>query len=270
MSKIKLVAIDIDGTLVNSQKEITAAVKEAIQASRQRGVKVVITTGRPLSGAKKYLKELNLDNAADEYVISFNGAAVETTAGEVIFQKGLNYTDYVDLEAIARKLNLHFHAVGLDRIYTAEKDIAPYTLYNSRIVNLGISYRTPAEMKNIRIIKAMYIDQEEYLDEQIQSPLLKAMQGQVNLSKTEPFYYEATAAGINKGFALKTLTEHLNLSSDQVMAIGDQANDLSMIEYAGVGVAMGNAVEITKAGADYVSADCDHDGVAVALNKFID
>lgn len=112
MEDIKLIAIDIDGTLVNSKKKITPAVKQAVLRARQAGMQIVICTGRPLSGAQQYLDELGLNNQADQYVVSFNGAVVETTNGQVIFKQGLNYEDYIDLEAIARKLKLHFHSVS--------------------------------------------------------------------------------------------------------------------------------------------------------------
>ena len=102
MNEIKLIAIDIDGTLVNSKKEITPAVKKAVLAARDKGKQIVICTGRPLSGAQRYLDELGLNKQDNEYVVSFNGAVVESTNGQVIFKQVLKYDDYIDLEAIAR------------------------------------------------------------------------------------------------------------------------------------------------------------------------
>ncbi|NRO07897.1 Sugar phosphatase YidA [Lactobacillus helveticus] len=94
------------------------------------------------------------------------------------------------------------------------------------------------------------------------------MKDRVVFSKTELFYYEATAAGVDKGTGLERLCNYLKIAPENVMALGDQANDAPMLEYAGIGVAMGNAVDYTKKHADAVTADCDHDGVAVAINKF--
>lgn len=269
MKNIKLIAIDIDGTLVNSKKEITPAVKEAILSAKKQGKKIVICTGRPLSGAQRYLDELGLNNQDDQFVVSFNGAVTESTNGKVLFKRGLNYSEYIDLEAIARKLKLHFHAVGLNRIYTANRDIGHYTIYNSRIVRLEVSYRTAEEMRRIPIIKCMYIDNPEYLDEKIKDPLFDQMKKRVTFSKTEPFYYEATAANTDKATGLKVLCEHLGIKAENVMALGDQANDMPMIKYAGLGVAMGNAVAITKKNADQITTDCDHDGVAKAINAIL-
>lgn len=270
MKKIKLIAIDIDGTLVNSKKEITHRVKEVIQRAQSLGKKIVICTGRPLSGAQRYLDELGSNDQDDQFVISYNGAVAESTSGKVLFKRELSYEDYIELEVISRKLGLHFHAVGLDRIYTANRDLGYYTIYNSRIVNLGISYRTQEEMKNIPIIKCMYVDEPNYLDEKIKSSLFKVVESRVTLSKTEPFYYEATAANTTKATGLEVLCKHLHITQNEVMALGDQANDLPMLQYAGIGIAMGNAVEVTKKGADQVTLDCDHDGVAVAIDKMLD
>ena len=203
MSEIKLIAIDIDGTLVNSKKQITPRVKSAIKKAQEQGIKIVIATGRPLSGAVQYLDELGLNKQDDQYVISFNGAVVETTNGKVLRKKEIKYEDYVDLEAISRKLDLHFHTVGLNRIYTAERDLGHYTIYNSRIVKLEVSYRTQIEMKDIPIIKCMYVDEPHYLDEQIKNPLFEMMTDRVTFSKTEPFYYEVTAKDTDKGTGLK-------------------------------------------------------------------
>ncbi|MFR4967524.1 MAG: Cof-type HAD-IIB family hydrolase [Lactobacillus kalixensis] len=268
--QIKLIAIDIDGTLVNSKKEITPGVKRAIKKAQEAGKKIVICTGRPLSGAQRYLNELELNNQDDQFVVSYNGAVAESTNGNVLFKQEISYKDYIDLETIARKLNLHFHAVSLDRIYTANRDIGHYTIYNSRIVNLEVSYRTQEEMKSIPIIKCMYVDDPPYLDEKIKSPLFKHMEKRVTMSKTEPFYYEATAANTTKATGLKVLCDHLGISANEVMALGDQANDLPMLKFAGLGIAMGNAVDVTKKGADQITLDCDHDGAGVAIEKMLE
>ncbi len=87
--------------------------------------------------------------------------------------------------------------------------------------------------------------------------------------KQNPFTLKQLQKNIDKGTGLKILCDHLNINPENVMALGDQANDMPMLDYAGLGVAMGNAVEVTKKNADKVTTDCDHDGVAVAINKFL-
>ena len=125
---IKLVAIDIDGTLLNSQHQITTEVHTAIQDAKKAGVKIVIATGRPISGVRAILEELNLTDTGD-YVITFNGGLVQDAAtGEDIVKDTLSYDDYSDIELVARKFNLPMHASTKEGIYTANRNIGKYTI----------------------------------------------------------------------------------------------------------------------------------------------
>ena len=135
---IKLVAIDIDGTLLNSKKEITPSVFEAIQDAKAAGVKIVITTGRPIAGVSKLLKELHLMDPGD-YVITFNGGLVQETAtGNELIKDLLTYEDYLDIESLANKLQIHSHAITKDGIYTSNRDIGRYTIHESQLVNMPV------------------------------------------------------------------------------------------------------------------------------------
>ena len=143
---IKLIAVDIDGTLVNSQKEITSEVFSAIQDAKEAGVKVVIATGRPIAGVAKLLDDLQLRDEGD-YVVTFNGALVQETAtGHEIISESLTYEDYLDMEFLSRKLGVHMHAITKDGIYTANRNIGKYTVHESTLVSMPIFYRTPEEM----------------------------------------------------------------------------------------------------------------------------
>ena len=263
-------AIDIDGTLVNSQKKLTERVKQAITQAKKRNIKVVICTGRPISGVRELLKELELDDQAEQYVVCFGGAVVQTTSGKIISSQPITYQDYLKLEKLARKLNLHFHAISEDRIYTANKDIGYYTVYESTLVSLGISYRTPNEMSHVNLIKAMFIDDQAILDQALSNwePFSK-MEANLVFTKSAPFYLEANAKGVNKGNALSKLGTVLGIKPDEIMAIGDEQNDLSMIKFAGLGVAMENAIPQIKEAASVTTADNEHDGVAEAIEKYV-
>ena len=255
MKNIKIIVIDVDGTLLNSKKELPPKVINAILKAKS---------------AEKILTELGLNDQEDQYVVCFGGGVVETTAGNVLFEKKLTYDNYLDLETISLKLGLHFHASAPDRIYTADRDIGDYTLYEANLVNLGISYRTPAEKKYNPIINSMDVDRQDFLDQKIADHRPFAhLDDEITFTKTAPFYYEANPKGVSKGNALKFLCHKLNLSSENLMAIGDEENDLSMIKFAGVGVAMGNAVPAVKEAAQRVTSDCDHDGVAEAIEKIL-
>jgi Cof subfamily protein (haloacid dehalogenase superfamily) len=266
---IKLIAIDIDGTLVNSAKKLTSCVRKTIAQAKSRGIKVVICTGRPLAGVQSLLEQLSLANQPDQYVISFGGAMIQATDGKQIALKPISYENYLDLEFLARKKQLHFHALSQNKIYTANRDIGHYTVYESRLVNLEIAYRTPEELREIQLVKGMFIDDESKLSQAMQDwQPFAALEKELVFTKSAPFYLEANAQGVNKGSALKTLGETLQLRPSEMMAIGDENNDLSMIEIAGLGVAMGNAIPIVKQAADVITTDNDHDGVAQAIKEY--
>lgn len=267
---IKLVAIDIDGTLLNSASQLTTGVKEALQKAKEKGVYIVLCTGRPLPGVKEYLNTLDL-LSADDYVITYNGSLVQNVATQqTVFSANLTKSDYLKVNYMAQKLGVHLHVSGVDSIFTANRNISPYTVHESALVHMPIKYRTSDEMvhNDYDMIKMMMIDEPEILDHAItQLPL--DFKEQYTIVKSAPFYLEILHKGANKGIALAKLAEHLNIKQAEVMAIGDNENDMAMLEYAGIGVAMQNAVEKTKAVADYVTtASNDEDGVKEAIEKF--
>ena len=161
---IKLVAVDIDGTLLNTKREVTPEVFSAVQDAKAAGVKIVIATGRPIPGVRNLLEELHL-NEPGNYVITFNGGLVQdTVTGEEYIKETLTYDDYLDIECLSRKLGVHMHAITKDGIYTANRNIGKYTVYEAGLVNMPVYYRTPEEMVDKEIVKIMNIDEPEILD----------------------------------------------------------------------------------------------------------
>lgn len=267
---IKLVAIDIDGTLVNSQRKITPKVRETLKAARQKGVKIVLCTGRPFPGVEPELAELDLLSTED-YVITYNGSLVQNVGTkESIFAASLTKEDYLDINYMAQKLGVHLHASSDDAIYTANRNISPYTIHESSLVHMPVKYRTADEMltEPIEIIKMMMIDEPAILDAAIKK-IPQEFRQKYTVVKSAPFYLEVLHANANKGVALSHLAAHLNLQPAEIMAIGDNENDLSMIEYAGMGVAMENAIDLVKAAATVITASNDEDGVAQVVEKYI-
>lgn len=265
---IKLIAIDIDGTLLNSKHEITPEVYQAIQEAKQAGVKIVIATGRPISGVKHILTELNLLDQGD-YVITFNGGLVQETATEKeILKEGLSYTDYLEWEYLSRKLGLPMHASLKDGLYTANRNIGKYTVYEAQLVHSPVFYRTPEEMADKDIIKVMLVDEPEKLDTAI-TQIPDTLMNSFNVAKSAPFYLEVTPKTVNKGEAIRQLSTLLGLTMDQTMAIGDQENDRSMLEVVGTAVVMENGSPDIKKIATYITKSNDEDGVAYAIREWV-
>lgn len=266
---IKLIAIDMDGTLLNPQHEITPAVKTAIGRARDKGVSIVLATGRPFVGVERYLMELDLRQPG-QYCISNNGAlAHKADSGEVVAEKTLSFDDYLYLEQLARELGVHFQAFDKSSLYTPNKDISEYTIHEASLTGIPVRYRAVEEMdRATRFPKIMMIDKPALLDKAI-AGLPARMQESYTVLKSAPYFLEILNPLVNKGYGVKMLAEKLGLQQSEVMAIGDQENDLAMIEYAGTGVAMGNAIDSVKKIAQFVTKTNMEDGVAHAIEELV-
>ncbi|WP_380182563.1 sugar-phosphatase [Kalamiella sp. sgz302252] len=265
---IKLIAIDIDGTLLNPQHEVTPAVKQAIAAARDKGVAIVLASGRPFIGVERYLMQLDLQREG-QYCITNNGALVQKAeSGDCVAEVTLNFDDYLYVEKLARELGVHFQALTKSLLFTPNKDISEYTVHEASLTGMPLRYRAVEEMdKSATFPKVMMIDQPEKLDEAI-TRIPQEAYDRYTIMKSSPFFLEVLNKKVDKGAGVKALAERLGLSRDEVMAIGDQENDLAMLEFAGTGVAMGNGIDKVKEIAQFVTKTNMEDGVAHAIEKF--
>lgn len=266
---IKLVAIDIDGTLLNSERKITPEVKATIKTAIEAGVNIVIATGRPTIGIEHIINELDL-TSDHSYSITYNGALVQNTGTkEIVLKHPMTFDDYLDLEYLSRKLNVHFHVQDATTMYTANRNISPYTINEAMLTGIPLVYRAVDEMtEQIEFIKMMMIDDPKVLDEAI-TKIPQSYRDRFTMVKSDTIYFEILNKKASKGGAVFELADRLGIQRDEVMAIGDNENDLSMIEAAGVGVAMGNAVASVKKAADKITKTNDEHGVAHALKEWV-
>ncbi|UQS84992.1 sugar-phosphatase [Apilactobacillus apisilvae] len=268
MKNIKLIAIDIDGTLLNEENVLAQETIDAITEARQKGIKVVLCTGRPLTGVKKYLKQLNI-SGHDEYAITFNGSQVQNADGQIIEKTNITHEDFLELEKLSHKLGTNFQIETADCIYATNRDLSPYSIAESYLVNMPIKVRKPEEIdKSIEVVKAMLIADPSVIDssfEKISNELFERFA----VVKSTPVFIEFMNKNSSKGNALDSLAKDLNLTADNVMAIGDQNNDMSMIKYAGTGVAMGNGVDELKTVANKITKTNKENGVAYAIRNFV-
>jgi Cof subfamily protein (haloacid dehalogenase superfamily) len=265
---IKLIAIDIDGTLLNEKNHLAQPTIDTITAARQKGIKVVLCTGRPLSGVKPYLDALSI-SGADEYAITFNGAMSQSLDGKVITHQTLTYDEFLETEMLARKLGVHYQFETMDAIYAFNRDLSPYSVGESYLVRLPIKYRTPEEIKpDLVISKAMFVDFPKLITT-ANNQLPQSLRDQMYVVQSEPFFIEIMNKKASKGNALHALATDLGFSAENVMAIGDQGNDLTMIKYAGLGVAMENGIDDVKEAASFITKSNAENGVAYAIKKWI-
>jgi Cof subfamily protein (haloacid dehalogenase superfamily) len=266
---IKLIALDLDGTTLDPERKLSPEVIEAIGKARACGVQVVICTGRPLLGVRDILDTLNLRKAGD-FVITYNGALVQRAdTGEEFISQGISGEEFLDLDNAARKAKLHIHAHTRDGIYTTNRDIGKYSVFEASLVDMPLHYRTAEEIQKLELLKVMMIDEEEILDEGI-AYLPFEIFDNFNLIKSAPYYLEILNKKVSKGNAVKLLAEKLCLDlEDEVMTIGDEENDRSMLEIVGHSVAMGNATDDIKKAARYITKTNAESGVAWAINQWV-
>lgn len=263
----KLIALDMDGTLLNEDKQISKANYKAIQEAKQRGKSVIIATGRPLLGIKNFLNNLNLISEED-YVVAFNGAVVQNVkSGRVISKTPLSLDCYKELYELSKDLNVNIHALTESSVITPK--ISKYTEVEANINNIPI-IETPIELvdESETIIKVMFIDEPEILDIAI-SKIPQNIKDKYAIVKSTPYFLEFMDKSVNKGIGVDAVARELGLLSKEVICVGDAGNDIDMIEYAGLGVAMGNAFDEVKKIANYVTLSNEEDGVAHVIQKFM-
>ncbi|SDM84263.1 sugar-phosphatase [Bacillus sp. OK048] len=265
----KLIAIDIDGTLMNDRKEITKEVNDAIQAAKAKGVKVVICTGRPIVGVQSIIEELKL-NDEDDYVITFNGALVQNTySKDVESQITLTYKNLKELYELSQKIDSPLQFFDTENLYTPHREISRYTVHEAHINQIPIHYRPIDEVpEDMLIPKVMFIDEPERLNTTIAN-IPESFWEKYTFVKSTPFFLEILDPRVSKGNAVRLLAEKLGIKREEVICIGDGENDLSMVEYAGCGVAMANAESIVKEAAQFHTLSNNENGVAFAIEKLI-
>lgn len=266
---IKLITIDIDDTLVNTAKQVTPRVKAALQEATAQGVKVVLTTGRPLPGVQEYLDELGLNHQDDQYAITYNGGVVQTTNGEELGGKELAYSDYLRLREVADELGAYLQVETIDAAYTSAKEINYWASRENFLIKMPLIIKPVDEMDpNDHYVKFMFIGDEADIDSW-RDALPADVKEAYYIVKSTPQHLEFMHKDATKGSGLLALAAKLGIDQSETMALGDQQNDVTMIEAAGLGVAMGNAVPEVKAVADVETTTQNADGVGVAVEKWV-
>lgn len=266
---IKLVALDMDGTLLNERQELSPTVAATIREVRSHGVRVVLATGRPLPGVMNFLPQLNLVSD-DDYAIPYNGALVQTTAsGKVLIEHSLTYTDYLRLYAQAAQFGLTMIAEDQSAMYTDAPELTQRELFEAVDTNMTVKFAGPQQIaRATEFSKIMFFGAKPLLD-QAMPQLDPALHTDYYANRSEDFLLEFVSKHASKGKALTELAGQLQLQPDEVMAMGDSHNDVSMFEFAGTGIAMGNAKAELKDIATAVTASNKDDGVALALRKYV-
>jgi len=264
---VKLISLDIDGTLLTPNNKLALSTIDAIKAATASGIKVVLCSARPLAGVQPYLDMLDL-TGDDQYVITHDGASIQTTSGHPLITHSLSLNDAERLADLADHSEVHYHLITPQAIYTPNRPASAYSIRESRLVHLPLNYQ-PADKipAGEDLLTFVYIDEKDIIDH-FEQTLPPALHHQFYVVRTDPHFIEVLNHHVSKAAALTELADRLHITADETMAIGDGKNDLPMLQAAGLGVAMGNATATVQAAADAVTSSNAEDGVANAILKY--
>lgn len=262
---MKAVALDLDGTLLNSKKEISEENKNILKKLSENGVEILIVTGRPYPITKKIAESLEIPLT----VICYNGARVmNLKTDEIIFEKVLEEKQVLKIIEFCRKNKKDLNLFQNDIWYVEDLESIGTKYYkkNSRLEPILKSFDT---FDSFKMIKSIIIDENNVLEE-VEKELREILGNSVYFTYSQDKYLEILNKDVNKGLTLKNILEEKGIEMSKCIAFGDAHNDLEMLELSGVGVAMGNAHEILKSRVQHITDTNDNDGVGKFLKKFYD
>lgn len=268
MNKYRLLVLDIDGTLTNSEKKITPATLDALLFLQEQGIKVVLASGRPTAGIVALAKQLKLDHYGS-FILSYNGAKIINCAtNEIIYQNIIPRPFIPQLYQAALK-----HKVGIisyeEDCVIAGTPIDKYIEKEAFINHIPIKEVTNFdEYITFDVNKCLMTGEGTYLAT-VEEKMKEEFGEHLNIYRSEPFFLEIMPQHVDKAYSLGKLLEHLNLTRDEMICCGDGFNDMSMIQFAGLGVAMANAQQKVREVADFITLSNDEDGIVHVIQKFI-
>ena len=266
--KYKLLVLDIDGTLTNEKKEITRHTKQTILRMQKAGVKVVLASGRPAYGVVPTARELELEQYGG-FILSYNGGRiVDCSTGRTIYEKTIPHKLMGGSYGQVHDLDAALMTYEGDRIIT-EKPQDAYVAKESFINKMKVKgVGNFLDYVTFPVVKCLVAADGGYL-EAVEDKLKGYFGSQLSIFRSEPYFLEIMPKDIDKASSLERLRLQLGLERAEIAACGDGLNDISMIQYAGLGIAMANAQEAVKRVCDFVTKSNEEEGVAYAIDRFI-
>lgn len=268
-NQVKLIAIDMDGTLLNSQKEIPEENIKAIQDAAAAGIEIVLCTGRPRSGIVPHFEKLGLSE--EEYIIMNNGCSTyETTNWTLIQSESLSRSEMEELLQVCEDFpGVVLTFTGEKTYYVVGNEVPELVTYDAGTVFTEAKARSLEEIfeEGQVIFQAMYMADSEPLDA-LQNAMEDSLSQHYSTVRSQDYIFEIMPQGATKASGLKYLAEKLGINPEQIMALGDAANDLEMLQFVGQSVAMGNASDDIKELCKYVTLTNDEAGVAHAIRTW--
>jgi len=262
----KLLVLDLDGTLASSDHRILPETKDALMKAQEAGLKIVLASGRPTPGVLPLAKELELEKHGG-YILSYNGGHMMDAKGKIIHEVYLRPEESHEIYDLAKALDANIMAYHNNDIFTEdyEKYIQLEVDINGMDLNLVEDFKEAVVNNSM---KNMMTGEPDHLAE-VERIFKEKLGHRYSISRSLPYFLEVMPHGINKAPCLEKLLELLGLTRHDMVACGDGYNDIKMIQLAGFGVAMGNAVADLKIVADYVTKSNDDNGIAHVIETFI-
>ena len=263
----KIIALDLDGTLTNSEKVITPKTYDALIKFQKNGGKVILASGRPTMGIYPQAKYLRLDEFGG-YILAFNGGRViDCKDDSVLFQTKFPLKFLPEICNIIKDYPVGINTYEGDKVIVGN-GINDYTRLEAKINAMDIKFVDDfVSYVNFDINKCL-LNGEPSVILELEKILSEKYKDELGIFKSEAYFLEIVPKGIDKAASIDRLLKTIGIKTEECIACGDGFNDTSMIEYAGLGVAMSNAKEPVKAVADFVTLSNDEDGIAYVLEKF--
>lgn len=261
----KLIAMDIDDTLLNRKKELSPATRGALMKAQDRGILLAVASGRLPYGVRPYAEALDVFSHGG-YYMGFNGGAIMNCRDELIGKAYLDSKYIRPVYGILSAANVSTMVHKGAQIFS-DRNVNQYTKLESDVIGLPV---TPVDDLVSFIdwdIHKFLIGGEPRILKGLEQQLIAALGDEVDIYLSAPWFLEVMPKGVTKGSGLKIICDDAGIDISEAIAFGDSYNDIFMLKAAGVGIAMGNAEEEVKAAADMVTDDCDRDGIVSALTK---
>lgn len=266
--KYKLLVLDLDGTLTNTRKEVTEHTRTTLIKAQEQGLKIVLASGRPTYGIAPLANLLQLDKY-EGYVLSYNGGEIiDWKTGELLYK---NLLDPEVLPYLYQCANdNHFAIVTYDGEYVLTEYPDDEYVLKEALLNVMKIKKVDNFLKAVQhpIAKCLIVGEPTRLAV-LEKEMHNHLHDRMGVFRSEPYFLELVPKGIDKAQSLAVLLKEIGMTKDEMIAVGDGFNDLSMIKYAGLGVAMSNAQEVVKENADFITLSNEEDGVAHVVEKFI-
>ena len=258
---IKLIATDIDGTILIPEGQFRQSVKDFIAKLVKSGIKVVLVTGRMNAAACMIAKDLNLDTP----VISYQGGLVNEN-GKILYERCLTENQAERVVQWAKKEKIHLNLYNNDILYSETQ--SPEVIRYCNNLHTEYTFKPFSEVKKDRINKLLAIDYDNPERVSRYEKELQELFPDLNIVKSTPYFLEFSNPEASKYCAVKFLQDYWNIKETETLAIGDQNNDIPLLQSGGIKVAMGNATPELKACADYITDTVQNDGFIKAVEKF--